>query len=61
MVGRIHSVKGRLFLSPGKRCLIKPSLFHRLGEECAPDGFPTAPPDTALFDPTKVVLVSNGR
>ncbi|KAF8811657.1 hypothetical protein BYT27DRAFT_7183799 [Phlegmacium glaucopus] len=37
------------------------SFSQRLGEECAPDGFPTAPPDTALFDPSKVVLVSNGR
>ncbi|KAF8808547.1 hypothetical protein BYT27DRAFT_7286544 [Phlegmacium glaucopus] len=36
------------------------SFSQRLGE-CAPDGFLTAPPDTALFDPSKVVLVSNGR
>lgn len=31
----------------------------RLGQECQP--FSSAPPDTALFDPSKVVIVSNGR
>ncbi|KAF8808555.1 hypothetical protein BYT27DRAFT_7188751, partial [Phlegmacium glaucopus] len=31
------------------------------GEECAPNGFPSAPPDTVLFDPSKVVLVSKGE
>ncbi|KAF8960420.1 hypothetical protein BDZ97DRAFT_1307262 [Flammula alnicola] len=37
------------------------AFSQRLGEECAPSGFPTAPPATALFDPKKVVVVSNGR
>ncbi|KAJ3503821.1 hypothetical protein NLJ89_g8259 [Agrocybe chaxingu] len=33
----------------------------RLGNECQPEGFPGDPPSEALFDPTKVVIVSNGR
>lgn len=36
-------------------------IFDRLGQECQPEGFPTAPPNEALFDPKKVVIVSNGR
>ncbi|KAK7047460.1 hypothetical protein VNI00_006691 [Paramarasmius palmivorus] len=34
---------------------------QRLGQECQPESFTTTPPDTALFDTTKVVIVSNGR
>ncbi|KAJ3550408.1 hypothetical protein NMY22_g501 [Coprinellus aureogranulatus] len=33
----------------------------RLGQECQPESFTFAPPSEALFDPTKVVIVSNGR
>ncbi|KXN82588.1 hypothetical protein AN958_02439 [Leucoagaricus sp. SymC.cos] len=29
-----------------------------LGQECQPEGFPSTPPGEALFDPTKVVIVS---
>ncbi|EEB98413.1 hypothetical protein MPER_02081, partial [Moniliophthora perniciosa FA553] len=32
-----------------------------LGQECQPGGFIPTPPDTALFDTTKVAIVSNGR
>lgn len=32
---------------------------RRLGQECQP--FEIAPPDEALFAPTKVAIVSNGR
>ncbi|KAK7047451.1 hypothetical protein VNI00_006682 [Paramarasmius palmivorus] len=42
----------------------RPDQFsQRLGQECQPDEFTTArmPPDTALFDTTKVAIVSNGR
>ena len=35
------------------------SLANSLGQECQP--FDMTPPDSALFDPTKVVIVSNGR
>ncbi|KAF8157203.1 hypothetical protein B0H34DRAFT_490777 [Crassisporium funariophilum] len=39
-----------------------PDAFsQRLGEECAASGFPTTPPAQALFDPKKVVIVSNGK
>ncbi|KAJ3512815.1 hypothetical protein NLJ89_g3306 [Agrocybe chaxingu] len=37
------------------------AFSQRLGEECPTDQFPVAPPDAALFDPKKVVIVSNGR
>ncbi|KAF8888526.1 hypothetical protein BD779DRAFT_1439887 [Infundibulicybe gibba] len=39
------------------------SFSQRLGQECQPEGFPTDvnAPDVALFDPKKVVIVSNGR
>jgi hypothetical protein len=64
-----------VFFAPGTNWLQPPVLTtingradafsQRLGEECAPfgvpGGFPVAPPDTALFDPKKVVIVSNGR
>lgn len=33
----------------------------RLGQECQPESFPYAPPTEALFDTSKVVIVSNGR
>jgi hypothetical protein len=36
-------------------------LESRLGEECRETDFPIAPPPEALFDPKKVVIVSNGR
>ncbi|TEB34122.1 hypothetical protein FA13DRAFT_1753769 [Coprinellus micaceus] len=39
-----------------------PDAFSpRLGQECQPEGFPFLAPTEALFDPTKVVIVSNGR
>uniref|UniRef100_A0A0W0FIA0 Uncharacterized protein n=1 Tax=Moniliophthora roreri TaxID=221103 RepID=A0A0W0FIA0_MONRR len=34
---------------------------QRLGQECQPGSFIPTPPDTALFDTTKVAIVSNGR
>ncbi|TFK38167.1 hypothetical protein BDQ12DRAFT_684077 [Crucibulum laeve] len=37
------------------------AFSQRLGSECPPEGFPSTPPDVALFDPKKVVIVSNGR
>lgn len=37
------------------------AFSQRLGQECQPNGFPANIPDTALFDPKKVVIVSNGR
>ncbi|KAF9041554.1 hypothetical protein BJ165DRAFT_1406469 [Panaeolus papilionaceus] len=37
------------------------AFTQRLGEECAASDFPATPPATALFDTTKVVIVSNGR
>ncbi|KAF5371801.1 hypothetical protein D9758_003452 [Tetrapyrgos nigripes] len=37
------------------------SFSQRLGQECVPSGFTTTPPDQALFDGSKVVIVSNGR
>jgi len=37
------------------------AFSQRLGEECPADQFPAPPPTTALFDPKKVVIVSNGR
>ncbi|KAF8198537.1 hypothetical protein BJ912DRAFT_1074631 [Pholiota molesta] len=37
------------------------AFSQRLGEECPEDQFPIPPPATALFDPKKVVIVSNGR
>ncbi|KAH9478024.1 Peptidase S41 family protein ustP [Psilocybe cubensis] len=60
-----------IFFAPGTDWLQPPvntvingradAFSQRLGEECSPDSFPTAPPDQALFDPKKVVIVSNGR
>ncbi|KAF5337318.1 hypothetical protein D9611_003167 [Ephemerocybe angulata] len=39
-----------------------PDAFSpRLGQECQPEGFSFNPPNEALFDPKKVVIVSNGR
>ncbi|KAJ7314970.1 hypothetical protein DFH08DRAFT_894316 [Mycena albidolilacea] len=35
------------------------AFSQRLGQECQP--FTATPPDVALFDPSKVVIVSNGR
>ncbi|KAF9009968.1 hypothetical protein BDQ17DRAFT_1234948 [Cyathus striatus] len=37
------------------------AFSQRLGQECQPEGFSSTPPDEALFDPKKVVIVSNGR
>ncbi|KAJ7167423.1 hypothetical protein C8R43DRAFT_985248 [Mycena crocata] len=37
------------------------AFSQRLGQECQPDGFTSTPPDIALFEPSKVVIVSNGR
>ncbi|KAL0959829.1 hypothetical protein HGRIS_011506 [Hohenbuehelia grisea] len=37
------------------------AFSQRLGQECQPESFVTPPPDTALFAPNKVVIVSNGR
>ena len=34
-------------------------LFGRIGQECQP--FPQEAPSEPLFDPTRVVIVSNGR
>ncbi|KJA21567.1 hypothetical protein HYPSUDRAFT_55453 [Hypholoma sublateritium FD-334 SS-4] len=60
-----------VFFAPGTNWLQPPvdltingradAFSQRLGEECAASGFPTTPPATALFDPKKVVVVSNGR
>ncbi|KAJ7913878.1 hypothetical protein B0H13DRAFT_2003844 [Mycena leptocephala] len=36
------------------------AFSQRLGQECQPGGFVTTPPDVALFDPSKVVIISNG-
>ena len=33
----------------------------RLGEECQPESFTSPTPNEALFDPEKVVIVTNGR
>ncbi|KAF7316315.1 Peptidase S41 family protein ustP [Mycena indigotica] len=39
-----------------------PDAFsQRLGQECQPDGFTTTPPDVGFFEPSKIVIVSNGR
>ncbi|KAF5378755.1 hypothetical protein D9615_006970 [Tricholomella constricta] len=37
------------------------AFSQRLGQECQPAGFPSNVPEVALFDPKKVVIVSNGR
>ncbi|KAF8069164.1 hypothetical protein FPV67DRAFT_1448960 [Lyophyllum atratum] len=37
------------------------AFSQKLGQECQPTGFPDQVPDVALFDPKKVVIVSNGR
>ncbi|KAF7360569.1 Peptidase S41 family protein ustP [Mycena venus] len=37
------------------------SSASRLGQECQPSGFTSTPPDVALFNSSKVVIVSNGR
>ncbi|PFH48702.1 hypothetical protein AMATHDRAFT_149320 [Amanita thiersii Skay4041] len=37
------------------------AFSQKLGQECQPEGFPSTPPDIALFDPKKVAIVSNGR
>ncbi|RDB28060.1 Peptidase S41 family protein ustP [Hypsizygus marmoreus] len=37
------------------------AFSQRLGQECQPSGFPSEGPATGLFDPKKVVIVSNGR
>ncbi|KAJ7185372.1 hypothetical protein C8R46DRAFT_881566 [Mycena filopes] len=37
------------------------AFSQRLGQECQPSGFDFTPPDVALFDASKVVIVSNGR
>jgi len=37
------------------------AFSQRLGQECQPGGFVTTPPDVALFDPSKVVIISNGK
>ncbi|KIM38039.1 hypothetical protein M413DRAFT_448078 [Hebeloma cylindrosporum] len=60
-----------VFFAPGTDWLQPPVLTtingradafsQRLGEECAASDFPVAPPPEALFDPKKVVIVSNGR
>ncbi|KAH9478415.1 hypothetical protein JR316_0008870 [Psilocybe cubensis] len=39
----------------------KDAFSQRLGQECQPEGFPSNPPVEALFDPKKVVIVSNAR
>ena len=33
----------------------------RLGEECQPESFTSPTPSEALFDPKKIVIISNGR
>ncbi|KAK7044505.1 peptidase S41 family protein ustP [Favolaschia claudopus] len=37
------------------------SFSPRLGQECQPEGFTSTPPDVGLFEPSQVVIVSNGR
>ncbi|KAG5641475.1 hypothetical protein DXG03_005115 [Asterophora parasitica] len=37
------------------------AFSQRLGQECQPEAFPANVPDVGLFDPKKVVIVSNGR
>ncbi|THU78746.1 hypothetical protein K435DRAFT_786117 [Dendrothele bispora CBS 962.96] len=52
------------WLDPPVRLTINghPDAFsQRLGQECVPSGFTTTPPDEALFEGSKVVIVNNGR
>ncbi|KAJ6612739.1 hypothetical protein B0H10DRAFT_2051737 [Mycena sp. CBHHK59/15] len=37
------------------------AFSQRLGQECQPEGFSAQPPDFALFNSSKVAIVSNGR
>ncbi|KAG6872704.1 hypothetical protein C0995_007372 [Termitomyces sp. Mi166 len=37
------------------------AFSQRLGQECQPGEFPDGAPEFALFDPSKVLIVSNGR
>jgi len=37
------------------------AFSKRLGQECQPGGFPANVPAVGLFDPKKVVIISNGR
>lgn len=67
MEGMMHSARGEclllVYIKSGCAKSV-PSIdvaCRRLGQECQPAGFPTQPPDEALFDPKKVVIVSNGR
>ncbi|KAJ7240586.1 hypothetical protein C8J57DRAFT_1371544 [Mycena rebaudengoi] len=39
----------------------KDAFSQRLGQECQPEAFTTPPPDFALFEPSKVAIVGNGR
>jgi len=50
-----------IFFLPESSAVIQQTYIYRLGEECAASDFPTTPPTEALFDPKKVVIVSNGR
>ncbi|KAF8884720.1 hypothetical protein CPB84DRAFT_1837997 [Gymnopilus junonius] len=58
-----------VFFAPGTNWLQPPvrttingraDAFSK-GEECAPSGYPTTPPTTALFDPKKVVIVTMNK
>ncbi|PPQ65798.1 LOW QUALITY PROTEIN: hypothetical protein CVT26_000383 [Gymnopilus dilepis] len=59
-----------VFFAPGTNWLQPPvrttingradAFSQRLGEECPIDQYPAKPPTTALFDPKKVAIVSNG-
>lgn len=52
------------WLAPPVRKVIngrKDAFSPRLGQECQPESFTTTPPDTPLFDGSKVAIVSNGR
>ncbi|PPQ84793.1 hypothetical protein CVT25_007425 [Psilocybe cyanescens] len=60
----IFFAPGTDWLQPPVRTVINgraDAFSQRLGEECAPDGFPTAPPDQALFDPKEVVIVTMNK
>lgn len=56
----MHSVSGRCrFRKIIFHELLLTERFRRLGQECQP--FSQTPPDVALFDTEKVVIVNNGR
>ncbi|KAF7345744.1 Peptidase S41 family protein ustP [Mycena venus] len=37
------------------------AFSQRLGQDCQPEFFTTTPPDVALFNSSKVIIISNGR